>query len=112
MLYCMIWLSVRVTCIHLLRSQCSGTSHFKVIQHDYIVSHKIANKSVNEKEVTLSELPPPIQRNSVESDHGCTSRIYFDNAGDNVMLTLYKVMLMSQKPCQLIEKYINFIYSA
>ena len=23
-----------------------------------------------------------IPRNSVESDHGCTSRIYFDNAGD------------------------------
>ena len=30
--------------------------------------------------------------NSVESDHGCTSRIYFDKAGDNVTLT-------SQKPC-------------
>ena len=25
--------------------------------------------------------------NSVELDHGCTSRIYFDNAGDNVTLT-------------------------
>ena len=30
--------------------------------------------------------------NSVESDHGCTSRIYFDNEGDNVTL-------MSKKPC-------------
>ena len=39
-----------------------------------------------------SELPGPILRNSVESDHGCASRIYFDNAGDNVTLT-------SQKPC-------------
>ena len=39
-----------------------------------------------------SELPPPIPQNSVESDHGCTSRIYFDNAGDNVTLT-------TQKPC-------------
>ena len=39
-----------------------------------------------------SELPRPIPRNSVESDHGCTSRIYFDNVGDNVTLT-------SQKPC-------------
>ena len=39
-----------------------------------------------------SELPRPIPRNSVESDHGCTSSIYFDNAGDNVTLT-------SQKPC-------------
>ena len=39
-----------------------------------------------------SELPRPIPRNSMESDHGCTSRIFFDNAGDNVTLT-------SQKPC-------------
>ena len=30
-----------------------------------------------------SEMPRPIPRNSVESYHGCTSRIYFDNAGDN-----------------------------
>ena len=40
-----------------------------------------------------SELPHPILRNSVESDHGCTSRIYFDKAGDNVTLRLYNVML-------------------
>ena len=33
-----------------------------------------------------SGLPRPIPRNSVESDNGCTSRIYFDNAGDNVTL--------------------------
>ena len=26
--------------------------------------------------------------NSVESDNGCTSMVYFDNAGDNVTLTL------------------------
>ena len=32
-------------------------------------------------------------RKSVESDHGCTSKIYFDNAGDNVTPT-------SQKPCK------------
>ena len=44
-----------------------------------------------------SELPRPIPRNSVESDHGCTSRIYFDNAGDNVTLTLYNVTLTSKK---------------
>ena len=49
---------------------------------------------------TQSELPSPIPRISVELDHGCTSRIYFDNAGDNVTLTLYNVTLMSQKPCQ------------
>ena len=46
-----------------------------------------------------SDLPRPIQRNSVESDNGCISRIYFDNAGDNVTLTLYNVTLTSQKPC-------------
>ena len=45
------------------------------------------------------ELPRPIPRNSVELDHGCTSRIYFDNAGENVTLTLYNVTLTSQKPC-------------
>ena len=49
--------------------------------------------------VVQSELPQPIPRNSVESDNGCTSRIYFDNADDNVMLTLYNVTLTSQKPC-------------
>ena len=32
------------------------------------------------------ELPRPIPRNSVESDHRCTSRINFDNADDNVTL--------------------------
>ena len=45
---------------------------------------------------TLSELPRPIPRNSVESDHGCTSRIYFDNAGDNVTLALNNATLTSQ----------------
>ena len=36
------------------------------------------------------ELPRPIPRNSVESDHGCTSRmyIYVDNVGENVTLTV------------------------
>ena len=46
-----------------------------------------------------TELPRPIPRKSVESDHRCTSRIYFDNAGDNVTLTMYNVTLTSQKPC-------------
>ena len=46
-----------------------------------------------------SELPQPIPRNSLESDHGRTSRIYFDNAVDNMTLTLYYVTLTSQKPC-------------
>ena len=40
-------------------------------------------------EMYQSELPRPIPLNSVQSDLGCTSRIYFDN-----------VTLMSQKPCQ------------
>ena len=39
------------------------------------------------------ELPIGIPRNSMESDRGCTSRIYFDNAGENVTLA-------SQKPCK------------
>ena len=46
-----------------------------------------------------SKLIGQIPRNSMESDHGCTSRIYFDNAGDIVTLMLYKVTLTSQKPC-------------
>ena len=46
-----------------------------------------------------SELPRPIPRNSVDSDHGCISRIYFDNVGDNETLTLYNVTLTSTKPC-------------
>ena len=45
-----------------------------------------------------SELPRPIPWNSVESDNRYTSRIYFDNAGDNVTLTLYNVTQMSKKP--------------
>ena len=43
-----------------------------------------------------SELPRPIPWNSVESDLGCTSRIYFDN----VALTLHNVTLTSQIRCQ------------
>ena len=46
-----------------------------------------------------SVVPRPIQPNSEESDHGCTSRIYFDKAGDNMTLTLYNVALTSRKPC-------------
>ena len=34
--------------------------------------------------LSQSELPQPVPRNSMESDHGCTLRIYFDNAGDNL----------------------------
>ena len=49
---------------------------------------------------TQSELLQPIPRNSVKLDHGCTLRIYIDNAGDNVTLMLYNVTLTSQKPCK------------
>ena len=53
-----------------------------------------ANKNANQTadwSVLRSELPRRIPGNPVESDHGCTSRILFDNACDNVTLT-------SQKP--------------
>ena len=43
-----------------------------------------------------SEPSGPIIWNSVESDPGCTSRLYFEN----VTLTLHNVTLASQKPCQ------------
>ena len=45
-----------------------------------------------------SELPRPNPLNSVESDLGCTSRIYFENAGDtcNLTLKLHNVRLTSQ----------------
>ena len=46
-----------------------------------------------------SEVHRPIPGNSVESDQGCTTRIYFNNAGDNMTLTLYNVTLTSRKPC-------------
>ena len=42
----------------------------------------------------------PIPQYSVELDHGCTSRIYFDNADDNMKLTLYNVTLTPRKPCE------------
>ena len=38
--------------------------------------------------VTQSGLPRQIPRNTMESDHGCTSWIYFNNVGDNVMLMI------------------------
>ena len=46
-----------------------------------------------------SELPRLFQLSSVESDHDCTLRIYFDNAGANGTLTLYNVTLTAQKTC-------------
>ena len=44
---------------------------------------------MNEHQTTTqSEVLRPIPRNSVESDLGSTSRLFFENAGDNVTLTL------------------------
>ena len=68
----------------------------------YYAGPRIPSESKNLKlaliwpEIVHSELPRPILQNSVESDHGCTSGIYFDNEGDNVTLTLYSVTLTSQ----------------
>ena len=54
-----------------------------------------------------SELPWPIQRNSVETDHGCMSKLFFDKVGDNVTLTLYNVTMTSQKPFNSITSVIE-----
>ena len=50
------------------------------------------------RDIKQSELPRPIPWNSVESDHGCTFRIYFNNAGDNVTLTLYPYSTQGLNP--------------
>ena len=52
------------------------------------------------------ELPRPIQRSSVELHHRCTSRIFFDNAGDNVTLTLNNVTLTPQNQASTITSVI------
>ena len=66
----------------------------KASKHAKLPSMQKFNKSFLQ-----SELPQPIPQNSGESDHGCKSRIYFENAGDNVTLMLYNVTLTSQNPC-------------
>ena len=70
-----------------------------VILHALLSSVNVCAAEKHGRHIGQSELPRPFLQSSVESDHGCTLRIYFDNAGDNVMLTLYNVMLKSQKPC-------------
>ena len=71
--------------------------------HRYILSQIFnviqSDVALQEIMMTQSELPQPIPRNSAESNHGCTLRIYFHNAGDNVTLTLYNMTLTTQKPC-------------
>ena len=69
----------------------------ETLKTGFLASRSSVNMHLPEP-IVKSELPRPIPRNSVESDHG-TSRIYFDNASDNVTLTLYIVTLTSQKPC-------------
>ena len=44
----------------------------------YVMVH--VDETSNITSNVQSELPPPTPRNPVESNHGCTSRIYFDNA--------------------------------
>ena len=64
----------------------------KMSEHD--------QKITQPQNIDQMELPRAIPRNSVELDmHVCTSRIYFDNADDNMTLTLYNVTLTSRKPC-------------
>ena len=48
----------------------------KLLRIDIIVMSPFAS---NVTDTLRSELPRPIPWNSVESDLGCTSRIYFDN---------------------------------
>ena len=74
----------------------------KFVKHNPVLRFykvSIMTKSYEKTSKYQSELPLPMRRNSVDSDHGCTSRIFFDNAGDNVTLTLYNMTLTSQKPC-------------
>ena len=67
--------------------------------HDDAPSFLCIYPNITYMYLSQSELPRPIPRISMESDHGCTSRIYFDNAGDNVTMRLYNVTVTSQKPC-------------
>ena len=67
-----------------------------ILQKQYRWTKFTFLKSKYTYEQEQSDLPRPIPWNSVESDLGCTSRIYFDN----VTLTLHNVTLASQKPCQ------------
>ena len=58
----------------------------------------------SKKTSAQSELSRPIPRNSVESDQGCTSKIYFDNAGNKMSLKLYNVTLTSGKQQALLQQ--------
>ena len=60
-------MNVHVLNLHIRRAWLPSNSHTRSIIYLMIAQ---------------SELPRPILRNSMELDYGCTSRIYFDNAGD------------------------------
>ena len=53
-------------------------------------------------ETSLRSMSPigTASHNSVKSDHECTLRIYFDNAGDNLTLSLENVTLTSYNGTQ------------
>ena len=78
----------------LINMQCSKHICFQTSEYD----QEMPQSHITDQ-LMQSELPLLVRLNSVESDHGCTWRIYFDNAGDNVTLMLYSVTLTSQKPC-------------
>ena len=63
-----------------------------VLAHVYLTENNFCSRHTLTLNLLQSELLLPIPRNAEESDHGCTSMTYFENADDNVMLT-------SQKPC-------------
>ena len=75
----------------------SEEKELEIVNTGHSVMAKIQETS-GKTLTSQSELPWPIPLNSVESDHGCTSRIYFDKAGNKVTLTVCNVTLTSQKP--------------
>ena len=62
--------------------------YMKTLKHTKVVMRIL---TVNPSQ---SLLPQPTPRNSMVSDHGCTSNICFDNVGDKVKLTLYNMLLV------------------
>ena len=59
----------------------SEEKELEIVNTGHSVMAKIQETS-GKTLTSQSELPRQIPRISVESDHGCTSRIFFDNAGD------------------------------
>ena len=53
-------------------------------------------KEIDETSVEVFEAVRTASANSMESDLGCTLRVYFDN----VMLMSHNLTLTAQKPCQ------------